>query len=145
MIFDPLNRSFPLEWRHILLIAAGTVRVEGVIRPRADRSRTSLAFGMADLPVDAPLSRRFENRDEEWLLEIILQRAVLRYSLQVEPVMLQLSPGNTVGADDAANFALLVQTLCRQAPRAVVNRGAHFFREDREEKFRYPSRNAFLE
>ena len=143
MIFDPLNRSFPLEWRYIQLIAAGNVRSTDFGRHSAEFSTQLDPMGFRGL-FPAP---HFEPPQpiKQFLLEIILQRAVLRYCLKADRLALNQCLGESGSMDDAQKFILLVQEICRHAPHTATNRGALHLRDGMPEVLAYPTKNAFQE
>ena len=93
--------------------------------------------------VQEPVTK--EQRNEHWLLEIIVTRAVLRYTIMAA------RPGGFsfqyLGARQVkgvtANFLLVVQDLLKFVPEAVLNLGALQIRENSAKPFIYPSKTAF--
>ncbi len=140
LIYDPLGRSFLLAWGHILLIAAGCVRL-------TDFTRVERKVWAAD-DVDGGVipmieSHSVEERNNHLLLEIIVSGAVQRYSVSAEKFRFDyLGERRTKNLPE--NFALLVQDLAAFAPHAMLNRGAFFLKQN-EALFPYPSKNAFFE
>lgn len=164
LIWDPLNRSFPLKWEGIILIAAGRVTMSEIKQTRSvvevlpthleNRTRNTIIgslLGMNDPPGCLPGTAkvvRYESKERQndcWVLEIVIKGGRLSYGIVAEksgPALFQ-ALGERRTDDVSANFKLLVQDLLRSAPQAAVNRGAHDLRENREPPFVYPSRNAF--
>jgi hypothetical protein len=151
VIYDPLNRSFPVEWKNIMLIAAGRVPVSEFNRVRTEAEAP--AYDLSNLEKRYQHQRKIlvdysshEERHERLLLEVVLSRAVLRYSITADkaPLLFQYL-GERRTRDVLHNFTLLVQDLMKFAPQAAVNQGAHLFRENAEKPFSYPSKNAFYE
>ena len=144
VIYDPLGRSFPLEWRHIMMVIAGRVTVNEFNRVAKERLVLSNdGFGN---PVHEKV-REYATREllqERLILEVILQRAVLRYTVDAEKFNFQYL-GERQQSEMSANLALLVQDIVQYAPHVALNRGAYYLRENQLESFRYPSRNAFDE
>ncbi|MDB6125023.1 MAG: hypothetical protein JWQ71_4016 [Pedosphaera sp.] len=152
VIYDPLNRSFSLEWKNVMLIAAGRVPMSEFKRVRTEAEApaydlSNLDRGYRQQPKILVDYSSHEERHERLMLEIVLTRAVLRYSITADKVahLLFQYLGERRTRDVLQNFTLLVQDLTKYAPQATVNRGAHFFRENATEPFPYPSKNAFYE
>lgn len=143
-IYDPLGRGFVLEWHHIMMIAAGEVSLSEF--KRVEKQTPQFGFtprGYAGVQKKSEFSTR-EERSHHLLLEIILNRALLRYSADAAHFNYQYL-GDRRGGDLLSNFALLVQDLIHFATNATVNRGACALRDNPAEPFDYPSKNAFFE
>ena len=140
-IYDPAGRSFPLEWGHLAMIAAGKVRLNEFRTVESRRRRWATREGEPDWVTE---TRTREERTERLVLELILSGAVLRYSL-VGDHFNYAYLGERLRRTADENFALLVQDLIARAPHATINRGAYYLRENAAETFAYPSRNAFTE
>lgn len=145
MIYDPAGRSFALEWKNIMAIAAGRVKMsdfktEMVISSQQGGGR-HYGYVMAREPMTT------ETRKEHLLLEIIVTRAVLRYTIIAD------RPGGLsfeyLGARQvkgvAGNFLLVVQDVLKFAPEAAINLGAQEIRENSAKPFIYPSKTSFYD
>ena len=80
MIYDSIGRSFPLEWKYVMMIAAGCVRMtdfERVEKTTWDTDGQGNRFPRTD-------SNTFEKQNNHMLLEIIVSGAVLRYSASAD-------------------------------------------------------------
>ena len=142
LIYDPLGRSFPLPWPHVMLIAAGMARVTEFVRvPEESRKVRFNMNGGAYVEHRTEYHSR-EERNEQCVAEIIISGAVLRYSINAERFNFMSLGGRRTG-DATQDFALLIQDLARFATNAVLNRGAEAIR--RNQPFAYPTRNAFQE
>jgi hypothetical protein len=142
MIYDPLGRSFPLAWDQILLIAAGKVAMDEFKQVRTQ----ALVVQHSQHETSETITTK-EQWNDRLLLEIVVSRAVLRYSITADkcpgPLFEYLGTRRT---DDLANnFALLTQDLIRFAPQATINQGAYYLRENCEKPFYYHSKSAFYE
>jgi hypothetical protein len=145
MIYDPLGRSFPVEWRHLMLLAAGNTRLHEFRQLRVERPGSRYYGSDYDGYVEPIVETRVrEELNQRLLLEIILTRAVARYSVNADKFNFSYL-GERMTTDVTANFALLVRDLATHAPHAQLNRGAHQLREGVAEVFSYPSKNAFFE
>jgi hypothetical protein len=148
LIYDPLNRSFPLKWEDIMLIAAGQVNLTEFKDVRSERKVPGRSYGRfgggQETVVDHNLK---EERHDRWLLEIVITGAELRYNLNADlarPTVF-LGLGERQTNDLATNFKLLVQDMLKGAPQAAINRGADYLRENSAEPFRYPAKKMFYE
>jgi len=147
MIYDPLGRGFRLEWGHVMMIAAGDVFLNKFKTIRTTRPVTRHVAGLSgaisyeDTVTD---TRTREERSHHLLLEIILRRGVLRYSLEAQQIDFTcLGARRTKSVE--VNFQLLVRDLASFTPHAILNRGAYYIRKNVSEIFTYPSKNAFFE
>ena len=140
LIYDPLGRNFSLEWKHVMLIAAGCVRVTDFKRVEKPSWSTSDSEGGT---YQTTSISSVEERNDRLLLEIVVTGAVLRYSVSAESFRFDyLGERRTKSLPE--NFSLLVQDLAVFAPHAVLNRGA-FSLQQNQMLFLYPSKNAFFE
>lgn len=144
MVYDPLQRSFRLEYGHVMLIAAGDVRLNEFKQVRKTREIVGYdGEGRAHYDTIVETSTK-EERNYHFCLELVLSRAVQRFSLTADKFSFSYL-GERKTDDLTANFTLLVQDLVRQAPHAAINRGAYYLRENAQPLFSYPSKNAFFE
>jgi hypothetical protein len=168
MIFDPLGRSFPLNWSDIMLVAAGKVSViefKRVSTLSAMSSDPSAGMGLGivdDLlfknsgfrpPGDRTVistEPNYETKEEHhqrWTAEIVIRGGGLRYNFDadqpLQPLFSYLRDRRT--DDVTENFKLFVQDLCQSAPAAALNRGAYYLREGDTSTFVYSSKNSFYD
>jgi hypothetical protein len=157
LIYDPIGRPVPVEWRHLMLIAAGSVVMSRMSRRTvggaavADLLMGSGEWGLGGIGGRArqptERSEMREERTQELTLELVLTNGVARFSLMADgsaPVLFRCLGGRQSG-DSAADFQLLVSELARLAPQAMLNRGAWSLRQTPPLRFGYPSKNAFFE
>lgn len=153
-VFDPLGRSFQVPAEHVLMIAAGAVRTHESRMAEAGHAVTHLgahhmlsagAFesGLRQMGTLGD-GRVLRDLDIHLSLEIVLTQGVLRYSIEAEEFNFECL-GDRRSGSLRANFSSLVNDLTARFPEAVVNRGAHYLRENPSELFVYPTRNAFIE
>ena len=144
MLYDPLGRSFPLEWKNIMAIAAGSVRLSEF--QRVQESRAKFQFNSQGVPalVTTTDSSHREQLNYHLMLEIILTRAVLRYSVTSDKFNFTYL-GERRTKSLPANFTLLVRDLVQFAPQARLNHGTRSLRDNAAEVWSYPSKNAFQE
>jgi hypothetical protein len=124
LLYDPIGRPVPIEWRHLLLIAAGRIPAGRIP-----------AFGST------------RGTEPELMLEVVLTHGVARFSLAVDgvsPVLFRCL-GERQGAGLNENFHRLIAALAQASPKAMLNRGAWFLRQSPPTWFDYPSKNAFFE
>lgn len=144
-IDDLLGRSFPLEWKNILVIAAGRTRLTDFKTELVERVKV-VRSGKHLVPKVVRESETREERKDYLLLEIVTRGAALRYRSMAdrpEALLLFQCLGEWRGKDPAGNLSLFVQDLAKFAPAAVLNHGAFFMRENGDPSFSYPSQTAF--
>ena len=129
------------------MIAAGRVRMDEFTRVRTETEVSTYGRnGRREQKTKVEYSTK-EERNDRCLLEIILNGGTVRYSLNADQsahlLFQYLAERRT--KELAADFKLLVQDLLQYAPQAGINRGAYYFRENAEQPFSYPSKNAFYE
>lgn len=144
LIYDPLGRAFPLNWNHLLIIAAGQVQLTEFRRIEKQKPSLRLHGRISFETLPEPQYTTREEKTDRLILELVIARAALRYSAEADKFNYQYL-GERQTKDSAANFALLVQDLTRHAPSAAINRGAYYLREQSPTPFSYPSKNAFYE
>jgi hypothetical protein len=143
-IFDPVGRSFVIQWGHFVLISAGAVKsLEPQVRSRRveydyDSDQMGSIFGMKK--ETEPLSPA----KDKLQMDLILSRGVARYTLEADPVLLGHALGQPPGRELTAPFAQLAAQISARCPHAWLNRGATSLR-DHGEVLLYPSRNAYQE
>src|SRR5579872_2394776 len=81
LIYDPLGRSFPLEWKNIMLVAAGRVATSDFNRIRTE-VKVMRPGGRGYKTVTDYRSK--EERHDAYLLEIVVSRAALRFSIEAD-------------------------------------------------------------
>jgi hypothetical protein len=128
MIYDPVGQKFPLEWGHVMVIAAGKVSVAEFTRVRSEREASSYDLSNLDRrnrrqPKKVVEYTSKEKEREQHLLEIILSRAVMRYGIEADRFDFKCL-GERATTDEGGNFCLLVRELAKHAPQAALNRGA---------------------
>ena len=154
LIHDPLGSRVPVEYRHLLILAVGTVETMEFRRaepsassiPRLSRRISGLRMQLEDFD-RAQSARQREVRVRRRFMELILSRGVARFTIEVEANQRFLFQvlGDRRTADLEANLGLLVRQLSAAAPSLLLNRGAYLLRADPPTSHTYPSRNAFYE
>lgn len=144
VLYDPLGRAFRLDWAHIMLLAAGSVRVVDFKRVTKSSYVTRVDWQGAPHMEEVKEVSTKEEMNYRLLLEIVLTRAVGRYSVTAENFNF-IGLGGRRTRNLPENFTLLVRELMKFAPNAMVNRGAACLREGSTETISYPSKNAFFE
>lgn len=153
LIHDPLGRRVPVEYRHLLILAAGLVETTEFREPepvismvpglgRGARLRAELEeFGRS-----RSVQRR-EMRVQRRLIELLLTGGVARFTIEVEanPQLLFQVLGEERGDNLDRNLATLVRRIHAAAPGALLNRGAFELRAEPPTHHVYPTRNAFQE
>jgi hypothetical protein len=153
LIHDPLGRRVPVEYRHLLILAAGTVetwsfagpnRVASSI-PRPGRRMSTCGCSWRN-SIGRRGTRQREVRVRRRFIELILSRGVARFTIEVEAnqQLLFQALGDRAPVK-WRNLALLVRQLSAAAPAVLLNRGRILLRADPPTSHTYPSRNAFYE
>lgn len=144
MIHDPAGRGFALEWRHVMFIAAGAVRLTEFVRERQRREKTSYTGnGLPIRDIDYDLVSR-EEQNFHLLAEIFVASGTLRYSLQADKFSFDYLGARKV-QNTAVNFASLIRDLAQYGTNATLNQGAEAIQNGAASGFTYPSQNAFGE
>jgi hypothetical protein len=154
LVFDPLGRSFPIEWQHLMLIAAGNVPTtrftRSIVAPPGGGVFAPASWGRRPVPSVMASLPRVESREERrgtLTIELILTRAVARYTIQADesaPLLFRCL-GERATQEPTENFRLLLDDIGRAAPEARCNRGAWLLRQNPATLLDYPSSNAFSE
>lgn len=154
LIHDPLGRRVPVEYGHLLILAAGLVETTEFRAPpepvvsvvpqfgRVARLRAELEeFGRS-----RSLQRR-EVRVQRRLVELILTGGVARFTIEVEanPQLLFQALGEERVDDPDRNLAAFMRRMQGAAPKVLLNRGAFELASEPSTHHAYPSRNAFQE
>lgn len=142
LVYDPVGRSFPVAWPHVMLIAAGWVRITEFVRERRETVSARSAGDYRLKPVTDYTSR--EETDFRCRAEIILSSGVMRFSIDAEKFNFGYL-GDRKTPDSAQNFTRLIQDTVQFSTNAGRNRGAEAIRVQSDQMFLYPSKNAFHE
>ena len=144
LIYDPMGKTFTLDWRHIAFVAAGSVRLTDFVR-RQEKRPVRRYHGHHSTTVEVEYETvSHEERKFHLLAEIIITGATLRYSLAADKFNFSYLGGRNL-KNPVANFSLLVRDLAQFSARARLNQGAEAMRADATRVFTYPSKNAFYE
>jgi len=144
-MYDLMGRIVSLEWKDIVVIAAGRTRLTEFTRDLVNKVVTRPAGRHFELKVvTKPLTK--ETQKDHLLLEIITSGAAVRYHAvadRPEAHLLFHCLGDQQEKDSAVNLARFVQEMAKCAPGAVLNHGAHYMCEQCNPAFYYPSQTAF--
>jgi hypothetical protein len=144
LVYDPLGRTFPVEWGQMQLIAAGQVRVTEFPRKQTVKSVSRFtADGEAHVEPVVEVSYR-EERNARLLADLLLAGGAVRFHIEADRFAFDYL-GERRRAEVSDNFALFIRDLAKNAPAAAINRGAFHLREEPATLFPYPSRNAYDE
>ena len=148
MVYDPLGRAFPVQWEHLMVIAAGNTQEATFQRVRSEReeTRTKFVHGMIPVPVrEIKVSYNSQVSTSKVLRgEIILARAAGRFTIEAENFNYSACLGNRARRDIPADFSLFMRELARHAPHAALGRGAASVMAEPPTFVAYP-RHKFLE
>jgi hypothetical protein len=146
-VYDTIGRDFMVEWGHVMLIAAGSVRKSEF--KRIEETSTVTRYTASRTPVRETVTdvSYKEQQLPQLMIELILGRAAARLSITADKQsgLLFQYLGERRTASLPENFAVLVRDLARFAPHAMLNRGAFQLRDGTDQIFAYPSKNAFFE
>jgi len=142
LVYDPLGHPLAVPWEHIMIVAAGCVRVSEFVRERREQ-RIPGQYGEYDAQVIVEYDSK-EQRNNRFLAEFVLTDAVLRFGLAAEKFNFSYL-GARQTRTLARDFTLLIQDALQFATRAARNRGAEMLGGRPEQMFLYPSKNAFHE
>jgi hypothetical protein len=155
VIYDPIGRPFPVEWRHVMLIAAGSIMSTRFTRKTLPPSVGGALFGNVGwgrraAPTVMASFPRIESREERrgvLTIDLILSRAMARFTITADDSapMLFRCLGERETVELTENFRQLIEELSRSAPGALCNRGVTFLRQTPPTLVGYPSSNAFCE
>jgi hypothetical protein len=144
VVYDPLNRTFRLEWQHITLVAAGAVRLSQFVPVRREPVYNPFLAIKGDAEFEA-LEGQTETREstaEHLLADFVLRDGVLRYSLRADDFNF-MTLGDRRTRDAAANFSAFMLDALACVPAAEKTLGAEALLNG--QLFCYPSKNAYLE
>jgi len=126
MVYDPLNRPFPVAWDHLMLLAAGSVQQANFQRVRTEREeiRVKLVHGMP-VPVRETKVGYSSQESAAKVLrgEIIFVRSAARFCIEAESFNYAGCLGDRCQRDVPVDFCLLMRELANRAPQAVRARG----------------------
>lgn len=143
-IYDPLGRAIAIEWKHVMLVAAGNVRVQEFRTVTSMTYSNPLTRDPYDGPSLPPESRTREESVFKPRLEILLSGGVQRFQIESGKALFNYL-GERRTKTELENFTLLVRDLLHFAPHALPNRGAFLLKQEPPQLFSYPSKNAFSE
>lgn len=153
VVHDSLGRPMKVAWSEVLLVAGGQVKMTEFNQKRQVREVPKIdpGFGPYGYPHLVYQKEVEYNTKEEYLprllLEIILKDFKGRYSVVADkaaPILFQYL-GARGSRNLRQNYSLLMQDLAAYAPQAIFNRGTMLLRENPNDAFLYPSKNAFFE
>jgi hypothetical protein len=145
MIFDPYGRKFPVEWAHVMLIAAGSVRQATFERKRTEHEEAKIKFVHGVIPIIERTVKVAYNTNEAsssvLRAEIVLTGGVAQYSIEAEGFNYTCL-GERVTQVVPANFLMLLKELVKYAPKAGLNRCAAAMMAEPATLVSYPHKNS---
>jgi hypothetical protein len=145
MIYDPYGRKFPVEWGHVMLIAAGSVRQATFERKRTEVVDTKITFAHGIIPVQERTVKvgytTQEKAAESLRAEIVLTRGVAQYTIEAAGFNYS-GLGERVTQNPTTNFLLVLRELAKYAPQATLNRGAAAMLAEPAATVAYPHKNS---
>jgi hypothetical protein len=128
VLYDPLGRPATLTWDRITLIAAGAAQGIELGRTYTEFRRIQLNDETQKRAEIAPDSNRRVQPELHFLLEFLVDNSTTRYEIDASQLTFKYvidRPGLAL----QGKFVWLVRQFCREAPRAMLNRGAQSLRE----------------
>lgn len=145
-LFDPLGRGFVVAWQHVMLLAAGAVKTSEFVRKVEMKPKPASSYGEdggSDEGLQPEVNYK-EVRAVHLLLEIVMTRAVLRYSVVADKFDFGYLGQRKTGSIPV-DFVAMATDLAAYAPHAGFNRGMSSLLDGGGTIFSYPTKNAFLE
>jgi hypothetical protein len=143
-IFDPLGRTVPLQWQHLTLVSAGTVRHFGVSATRTEVTvNTFDPIRGSRKKVVTDVRHKVED-DAKLMLDIFLTGGVMRFQIEAESFQFKYC-FDRPDLNLPQKLGLLIQKLAEHAPHAVMNRGAAALRDGHPENTAYASKGALFD
>jgi hypothetical protein len=143
-IFDPLGRTVPVDWQHLCLISAGSVRHFGVSTTRTEVVGHGFSPVRGFQPKVVTEVRHKIQDDSRIVIDIFLAQGTMRFQIEAESFPFKYS-FDRPELDLPQKAGLLVQMLTQQAPQAHVNRGAAALRDNSPGAAAYASKAALFD
>jgi hypothetical protein len=130
-VYDPLGRRVTVNWEEITVIAAGSVLRVDLTKTQTEIMRLRRHVRGAAGPTVRAGTGRGAGAGRQFLLEMVLGRAAIRYQINAAEFEFQqvLAP---TGLATEEQFIWLTRELCRHAPQALLNSGARRLRDGAE-------------
>lgn len=128
IIYDPLGRTVPIPWEHLMLLAAGNIQQATFTRTRTEREEVRTKFVHGVIPIQVrEIKVGYSSQESAAKVlrgEIILTRATARYTIEAESFNYAACLGERAQRDIPADFCLAMRELAGRAPQAALGRGA---------------------
>ncbi len=139
IVYDLLGRKRAIDWREVALIAAGAVVHVELTKTQTERTelRFNVMSGLSSKKNKEAVHKL--ETDLKLVLEIVLAGGAARFEIEAAEFPFKHvidRPELSV----AEKFVWLVQEICRHAPHAILNNGAHVLSGGREAVLEYSSR-----
>ncbi len=144
IVHSHLGPQPPTDWSHVILVAAGRVRLTQFRRTERERIVYRRVGRAGAFPIYLTDVSHKEERNFKLVVEILLDIAPARYQITADRFRYNYL-GPRLQTDWTQNYASLVRDIVRYAARATINRGAQSLRKDPNAIFQYPTRHAFEE
>ena len=143
--YDHLGRAQPIEWPHVILIAAGAVALtefKRIVEEKIVYRHTDGRGG--SMPTVDIEQKDKEERNVRLILELFLDAAPGRFRIAAHEFSFAYL-GDRLHPRGEQNYLSLVQDCLAGASGAVLNRGAQKVGEGAAAPFEYPTKHAFEE
>lgn len=143
-IYDPLGRPTAVDWEEVTLVAAGAVLHFELNKTQTEFLRLQHGVPGGANPKTGVNAGRAHDSGPQFLLEILLGRAAIRYQINAAEFRFKHvidRPGLSI----EEKFIWLVRELCHHAPHALLNHGASRLREGLQSAPIYGYRQVFVD
>jgi len=142
---DHLGRPQPVEWSHVILLAAGGVRGTEFKHTATEKVVPGSRYGArGGEPVTRVEHKDVAKDTVRLTLEVFLDVAPGRYHIEAHRFNFAYL-GDRLHDERTHNYVALVQDCLRHATGAVLNRGAAAQKRDPRKLSTYPNKHAFEE
>jgi hypothetical protein len=144
VIYDPLGRAVPVEWRHVALVSAGTVRHFGM----STRKSEEMVQGFDPIrgfhvKVVTDVRHKVED-DAKFILDLFVASGAMRFQVEAESFQFKYS-FDRPELNLAQKVGLLIRMVAERAPQAGLNRGADALRNNSVGATTYASKAALFD
>lgn len=144
VLYDALNRPSRVAWKHVILLAAGNVRLSDFRRIEKERVIRRVGMGRAVFSIYLTDVRTKEEANLRLVLEFLLDVEPFRYRMEAGGFNYSYL-GSRLRRGPVENYLLFARDLLTFGTGATLNRGAAALAEDPPRTFEYPSKHAFEE
>ncbi len=143
-VYDTFGRPTVIAWQEITLLAAGAAQHYEINKTQTKLIRHQLSVVSGVRPkITAPSGHKIE-AESQLLLEILLTEKATRY--QIDAAQFSFKPViDRPGLSTDEKFIWFVREICRNAPHAILNRGARSLQEGQQTVPAYANRQVLAD